>query len=181
MLDLAVRHAQELQFQYLQTVGNDFYQYYRSRPNQLYFIPLADDNGQKLQYVSVDSEGVAGYVACDIDRLTRTARNLEAIRFRRSPEYSADLFRFMDLIFNRCGMDKVIWDVIVGNPAEKFFDFIAETYGTRIVGTFHQAVMMQDGRLYDSKYYEFWKQDFMKMHELGQDAPYIYKGGAVNE
>lgn len=176
MLDLAIKHAQELQHQYLQTIGNEFYQYYRSSPDQLYFIPLADDNRQKLQYVSLDSSEVVGYIACDIDHLTRTARGLEAIRFKPSPEFSADLYRFVDLIFDRHGMDKVVWDVVVGNPAEKYFDCLAEAYGINIVGTFHQGVMLPDGQLYDLKYYEFHKQDFMKMRDLGRDAPYIYKG-----
>ena len=175
MLDLAFRHAQILQILYLQTVGKDFYQFYWSQPNQQYFLALAEDNGLKCQQVSMDDDGIAGYIACDLDHLTRTARNLEAIRFRHSPEYSADLFRFLDLIFTRYGMDKVVWNVVVGNPAEQFFDSL-QFYGARVVGTFSQAVMLPNGNVYDLKYYEFLKTEFMKMHDLGPDAPYIYRG-----
>lgn len=178
MLDLAVKHVPELQQRYLGTIGDQRYRYYQARPGQLYYIPLADDNMVGLQYVSIDPAlgGVVGYIGCALDRLTRTAGELEAIRFRESPEYSADLYRFLDMIFNRFGMDKVVWDVAVGNPAEGYFDRLAAAYGINIVGTFHNAVMLPDGRLYDRKYYEFLARDFRAAGDrLGDEAPYLYK------
>lgn len=176
MLDLAVRHSQELQREYLATVGDPFYNFYYPRIDQTYYIPLVDDNGSRLQYVSLDDNGVAGYIGCFIDHLTRTAHGIEAIRFRQSKEFQADIYRFLDMLFARFGTDKAVWDVVVGNPVERYFDTLAAFYGINIAGVFHKAVMLPNGQLYDRKYYEFFKEEFIKTYSLGSSAPYDFYG-----
>ncbi|MPM00604.1 hypothetical protein SDC9_46831 [bioreactor metagenome] len=41
------------------------------------------------------------------------------------------------------------------------YDKIAKKYGGNIVGVQHQSTILQDGTLYDEKFYELFRSDYL--------------------
>ena len=97
---------------------DDKYRFYLQgiRP---YFISLENDDARKLQYVSIGPYGnVLGYFECDFNRYTNVAYNFNTMRFVKEydPEFSRDLYRCVDTVFVRYGVDKIVFNVIVVIP-----------------------------------------------------------------
>jgi hypothetical protein len=161
VLALAIQYAQQLQECYQNTLTDDKFRYYMHGIRR-YFIPIEPDDAAKLQYVSLGAYGnVLGLFECTLNRNTRTAYEITAIRFTpgHDPEFAADMYRFVvDVIYQQYGMDRVLFNVVIGNKAEKLYDRIMERYGGRIVGTFTNEVRLYDGKLYDVKYYEMLRE-----------------------
>lgn len=176
MLALAIQHAPQLQECYQRTLTDEKYRYYMHGIRR-YFIPIESDDSNKLQYVSLGVYGnVLGLFECILNRETMTAYEITALRFtpEYAPEFAADMYRFVvDVIFQQYGMQRVIYNVIKGNKAEKLYDRICERYGGRIVGTFTSEVRLFDGKLYDVKYYEMLRGQFLPL--ALQVTPYSYR------
>lgn len=182
MLALALQYAQSLQQEYLKAVQSPRCFYYVGGTVRDYSVKLDNNNGNKLQYVSLNKAGgsVIGYIECSLNRVTHTAFSVEAIRFTKDPEgeFSADLCRFVHMLFYRYGLKKMSWSVVVGNPAEVFYDFLVKTYPCfREVGVFKEDVLLDDGKLYDLKFYETTAEGFLRDFGeiLKEDTPYIYR------
>lgn len=164
MLDLAINHAPELQAKYRATIFDERYKYYRRTPGGEYYIPIADNSHDAVQFVSLDETEVIGYFSVKVNRLTQTGYDLEAIHFssKQSPIFTQDIYNFFSALYLTFGLNRLTWSVVVGNPAERFYDRLVDNFGMRIVGTFKDEVMLYDGQLYDLKYYEYFKDDFLK-------------------
>ena len=164
MLDLAINHAAELQAKYRNTILDERYKYYRRTPGGDFFLPIAENNWESLQFVSLDDSEVIGYLSAKVNRLTKTGYDIEAIHFlpQQCPVFTQDMFDFFMALFTAFGLNRLTWSVVVGNPAESFYDRLVESVGVRIVGTFKEDVMLYDGQLYDLKYYEHFKDDFLR-------------------
>lgn len=164
MLDLAIKHAPRLQERYLHTLGDPRFKYYRRSAGWNYRLEIYPDSWEWLQMVSLNINGdVCGYIAAQLNRLTNTAYDVEAINFCvRNKDFSADLFAFVDFLFREMGMNRMVWNVVVANPVEQMYDRVASYFGGRIVGTFRQDVRLPDGQLYDLKWYEVLKDDFYR-------------------
>lgn len=169
MLMLAIQRADQLQDRYQAALLDDKYRFYWQGSVRSYFIPLDQDDSRKLQYVSVGAYGnVLGLFECNLNRDTMTAYNVTAMRFTPTyePEFAADMYRFVvDLLFKQYGINRVVFNVIVGNPVERLYDRICEKFGGRIIGTFTQEARLQDGGLYDVKYYEMLRDDCLPLLE----------------
>ena len=55
-----------------------------------------------------------------------------------------------------------VFSVIIGNPIEPKYDRLIEHYGGRIVGINKEHVMLPDGELYDMKFYEIFRTDYLE-------------------
>ena len=169
MLALAIQYAGQLQAGYQAALMDDKYRFYWQGASHGYFVPLEQDDSRKLQYVSVGVYGdVLGFFECNLNRDTMTAYNVTAMRFApgHGTEFAADMYRFVvDLLFKQYGINRVVFNVIVGNPAERLYDRICERYGGRVIGTFTQEARLRDGRLYDVKYYEMLKGECLSLLE----------------
>lgn len=163
MLDLAINHAPELQAKYRATIFDERYKFYRRTPGGDFSLPIAANSWESLQFVSLDESGVIGYLSAKVNRLTKTGYDIEAIHFSpiQSPTFTQDMFNFFTALFSAFGMNRLTWSVVVGNPAESFYDRLVDSVGVRIVGTFRDEVMLPDGQLYNLKYYEHFKDDFL--------------------
>ena len=172
MLDLAINHTNQLQAKFRETIFKEKYKYYFRTPTINYFIPITD-NSDKVQFASLNEYGeVIGYLSARINRLTKTGFDVEAIHFgnKQSLIFTQDMFGFYYYLYYQLGLNRVVWSVIEGNPAEQFFDSLIK-YGARIVGTFTDDAMLYDGELYNLKYYEWLKKDFQeKMIDKGYRA-----------
>jgi len=164
MLDLAINHAPELQAKYRASIFDERYKFYRRTPGGDFFLPITDNSRDGLQFVSLDESGVIGYLSVKVNRLTKTGYEIEAIHFspKQNPIFTQDMFDFFSALYSTFGLNRLVWSVIVGNPAEAFYDRLVDYFGVRVVGTFKDDVMLYDGQLYDLKYYEYFKDDFMR-------------------
>lgn len=184
MLALAIQYAPQLQEGYQSALLNDKYRFYWQGATRSYFIPLEQSDSHKLQYVSVGAYGnVLGFFECTLNRDTMTAYNITAMRFtpHYEPEFAADMYRFVvDLLFKQYGINRAVFNVIVGNPAERLYDGICNKYGGRVIGTFNQEAKLQDGKLYDVKYYEMMRDKCLRVLEtegIGSQEYRLILGG----
>lgn len=180
MLELALSYGPALQQEYFRAIQQPRCFYLHSRAKRDYSLSLENHNGERLQYVSVKDGRVLGFMECSLNRGVGVAHSFWVINFHRDSEFSADMFRFIDMIFNRFGLKKLVWNVIVGNPAQLIYDKLAKLYDIREVGVFKQDVLLDDGKLYDIKYYEMFAESFNKsLSSLGVDAPHLYRKESV--
>lgn len=142
-----------------------------------YHIPIEPNDSYKLQYVSIDQQNnLLGLFECNLNRETQTAYDVTAIKFISgySPEFSADMYRFfVDVMFNRYCINRIVCSVIKGNKAEALYDKLCARYGGRIVGTFRNETKLYDGKLYDVKYYEATRDECLPL--LLQVDAYNYR------
>lgn len=184
MLALAIQYGEQLQECYRNTLMDDEYRFY-SQGIRPYFIPLDNDDARKLQYVSIGPYGnVLGYFECNLNRDTNVAYNFNTMRFvkEHSLEFSRDLYRFMiDTVFVRYGVDKIVFNVIIGNPVEGFYDGLCSKYGGRIVGTFKRDVRI-NGEMHDVKYYELLREVVLpRVKAVTEDTYRLSTGGEKHE
>ena len=185
MLALAIQYEKQVQERYLRTLADPRYRYYMHGILH-YSISIERSDAYKLQYVSLGKQGdVLGLFECSLNRETMTAYEITAIRFTPGydPEFAADMYRFVvNVIFQEYDMQRVIYNVIKGNKAEKLYDRIIERYGGRIVGTFTNEVRLFDGKLYDVKYYEMLKGRCLPLLlEVTAENYRENLGGEINE
>lgn len=114
--------------------------------------------------VSVDKEdNIHGYVCAYIERECNKVCGLAAINFYDlNFTFSKDFYIFLTDLFNKYKFNKIEWCVVIGNPAEKMYDRIVKKYGGNIVGVKHQSTILHDGILYDEKFYELFREDYLK-------------------
>ncbi len=163
MLDLAIKHTNVLQERFVEIAFQDHFKFYRTGTAIDYCLPIYNNSRDGLQFVSI-AEGdrhLMGYFGCRIDRETNTAFDLQIINFEdRNEAFSADRKAFFRSLFEQYGAQRVVWCVIVGNPAEKLHDASVARLGGRIVGTFTRDTKLYDGQLYDIKWYEVLKEHY---------------------
>jgi RimJ/RimL family protein N-acetyltransferase len=68
----------------------------------------------------------------------------------------------MDEIFTKYNFRKLTFSVVIGNPIEKQYDKLISKYGGRVVGTYKENVKLMDNRYYDEKYYEIFREDYLR-------------------
>jgi hypothetical protein len=145
-------------------VFNDKYKYFNIGTYWDYDVKTEDNSWNRLEFVSVDKDDkVIGYLKAGIDRSSYTVSSLAIINFYDiNMTFSRDLHQFLVDIFMKYNFTKIEFSVVVGNPAEMMYDKYIAKYGGRIVGTFHKSVSLQDGKLYDVKYYEIFRDDYVR-------------------
>lgn len=113
------------------------------------------DEWESIARVSVNPKTgeVLGFLVAFTDRDPNIIHGMGILAFKQnSKTFYKDSIQFVDELlvrFNRVG-----WEVVVGNPAEKIYDKMIRRWGGRIVGTRCAWARLTDGRLYDSKVYE---------------------------
>ncbi len=159
MLKPAIFYAPKLQERFAENIFTDRFKFYFRDPCVDYFIPVYQNSGDMLQFVSLDNQGdVIGYFGARINRETDTAQDLVMINFREpNNTFALDFRDFFLSLFEKFGAKRVVWWVIVGNPAEALYDKAAKRHGGRVVGTFKNDTKLFDGQLYDVKWYELFK------------------------
>lgn len=161
MLDLAIKHEPELQ-----TLFADAFLDTR---NRFYFgggysdkYKADESTWNKHEFVSVKNNKVIGYLSYNIDRRTNSANSLVAINFgERNLTFSRDFRQFLSDIFEKYGFRKLTFGVFIGNPAEKMYDRYIRKFGGRIVGINKEAGLLIDGKFYDYKEYEIFRNDYL--------------------
>jgi len=132
-----------------------------------YNTDIATDSWNQMQMVSVSpNDDVIGYLACKCDRSANIAYGVAAINYGDiNLTFSIDFFKFLDSLFTLHHFNKIEWEVVIGNPAEKMYDKIIKKYNGRIIGVKHESTKLIDGQLYDMKEYELFARDYLKVHK----------------
>lgn len=167
MLRLAIDYRDKLNQQMRKTAFDPKYTYYHFSTYRNYKVDIAEDSWNMIQMVSVDSdENVLGYLSCGCNRSCNKVHSIGAINFGTvNIGFSRDFYEFLTSLFTVHSFNKIEWEVVVGNPAEKIYDKIVDKYGGRIVGTRIDSTVLMDGSFHDVKEYEIFKKDFLNVYK----------------
>lgn len=118
-------------------------------------------------FASVDKHGqLLGMIGYKIDHEVDSASNFGAINFSDNKIiFGQDLAQSIDDIFCKFGMNRVEFNVVIGNPIEKSYDKMVEKYGGRILCVRHDVAKDMAGNLHDDKAYEIMRTDYLKAKE----------------
>lgn len=161
MLDFAQKHKDELEAKYMNIWGVKKYWYYNCCSYYEKKI-LVDNTWDWMQYVSVINGEVTGYLGYSICRESRYVNSLEIINFTDNPLFGLDVMQMIKEIFEKYNYRKAEFSVIIGNPIESQYDRLISRYGGKIIGIYKEHVMLPDGKLYDEKLYEIFREDYLK-------------------
>ncbi|MED1125396.1 hypothetical protein [Bacillus atrophaeus] len=129
---------------------------------------LQNDTWNRHEFASVNENNeVVGLMDYSIDRDSRMCYGLQIINFKKdslSTTFGKDLNQLFCDIFLKFKFRKIKFGVIVGNPAEKFYDKYIEKIGGRIVGIYEKDNILMDGELYDFKAYEVLDKHFLNAY-----------------
>ena len=162
MLAPAHLYDVDLADKFRQTWFKDKYIFYH---NGCYYseFELYENTCDVHQFASINRGEVIGYIGYSIDRAANVAFDLNIINFTNdSVVFGIDLVQAIDDIFNKFNIDKVEFTVLIGNPAEEMYDKFIRLYGGRIVGIYKKHIKLVDGKMYDLKMYELFKNSYNK-------------------
>lgn len=127
---------------------------------------FSNDTWLELYFVSVDPETdeVIGIIGGDIYRSANYIKSLSICNFINDKHtiFAKDLMIFIKELFLKYNFNKICFSVIIGNPVEEHYDKLTEKLGGRIVGIFKNHAVLHNNKIYDQKYYEIMKDDFIK-------------------
>ena len=163
MLDIAIKHQEQLTQKMYDVWFNDKYKYWNNESwYQSFKVDL--DTWYKHQFVSIDNDGIlVGYIGYNIHREDDSVDGLSILSFTdNSLVFGADLLAAIKDIFEKFNFRKLNFTVVVGNPAERHYDSIIKKCGGRIVGVKEKDSRLIDGKYYDLKIYEILKENYLR-------------------
>lgn len=168
MLDLAIRHEQKVKELFAEIAFDENYMFmftssYRDD------IEIDSSTWNKHQFVSINDNGeIIGYFKYSIDRDSLGCYGLQIVNFKKdvlSKCFGKDLMQLLQDIFIKYKFYKLKFGVVIGNPAEKFYDKYIEAIGGRIVGIYDDDCKLLNGELYAYKTYEILRKNFLKVYK----------------
>lgn len=168
MLDFAKKYEGELDLLFVDTYYKEEYKYYN------YFTyykkcEISDSTWTWMEYVSLDNEGkTIGFISYYINRETGICDTLSIINFRKkgfnkdNVIFIKDLMQVIDDMFFKFNFKKLKFSVAVGNPSEKGYDRFIKKHNGRVVGISYKNLKLFDGKYYDEKYYEIFREDYIE-------------------
>jgi len=155
MIDIAKKHEYELNKKYLDVIATDKLFWLHEKPYIKYNLEIHSDSWNHIQCVSIDSSNnIIGYFAGQLDRINNQVNNLTILNFGEANIlFTIDCLRFVEKL-KLMGFVKIVFSVIIGNPAEIIYDNIVHRLGGDKIGIFKNDVKLIDGKYYDRKFYE---------------------------
>ena len=159
MLKIALSFKDELNKLFLENYLREEYKYYLLST----FINKESFNDKEFgwgrsSFVSIDDKNkILGFLSFTEEIRVCSINNISIINFIKSNIFNLDLFKFFKYMYNLNNIQKIGWNVIVGNPVEKKYDRICKRYNGYIVGIQKREVMLNDRKFYDKKLYEILK------------------------
>ena len=157
MLDLVYKYEEEIRNKMLDTWYDEKYMFFHNCPyHDLFSVPQDGDWNCK-QFVSKDSDGnVIGLIGYEFNRSYDLAMNFGAINFTDNKiTFGMDLAQVIDDIFCKFNIRNI----------EKSYDKMIKKYGGNIVGIRHKHAKLMDGKYYDDKIYEIFREDYIMAKE----------------
>jgi len=170
MLAFAQDYEQELARKMRGTWGQEKYWYYHACSYMTSF-ELDSDTWKRTQFVSLNPSGeVIGYLGYGVEREARYVSYLAIINFTNDSSFGLDVMTMLKDIFEKYNYNKIVFSVVIGNPVEQRYDHLIERCGGRVVGIFKRHIMLPDGKLYDEKFYEIFREDYLKHRKSRNNA-----------
>lgn len=163
MLKSAILYKEELAKRFAEVAHEDKYMYYHDGPHVLFFDALAKTTWNDLEFVSVHNDKVIGFLHAGVMRAPHFVDTIRTINFEKTNLiFSKDFYQFLSDLFNKYNFNKIEWTVAVGNPIEAMYDKLIAKYGGRVVGTRTKSIMLWDGKMYDKKMYEIFREEYLE-------------------
>lgn len=161
MIDIAQKYTNELSLKFADTIHDDKYKFFYEGWSNDYRPQDSTWNGH--EFVSIYGNEVIGYIAYSINRNEYDVSNLRIINFTNNKiVFGKDLIKVLNNIFEKYNFRKLSFCVYIGNPIERSYDRFIEKYNGRIVGIKKQDIKLSDGKFYDIKLYEIFRDDYIK-------------------
>jgi len=163
MIDIANKYEKELHDLLLDTWYEDRYKYFHNSCfSETY--SNSDSNWDNHRFVSKGKDGeILGFICYEVNRSNDYVDGLAAINFSNNRGVlGRDLINVVANIFEKFAFRKLLFSVVVGNPIERSYDRLVQRYGGRIVGTYKDHCKLMDGKYYDRKLYEIFKEDYIR-------------------
>ena len=171
MLDVALKHIDELKKLYINTWHQDKYKHYNYQC--FWKMPTFDESTwDGHDFVSINKKGeIIGAIGYSINRPTESVCGLGIINFTDDKiTFGKDVLQAIKDIFEKYNFRKMSCCVVIGNPIEKTYDRLIPKYGGRIVGVEKEETKLCDNKYYDVKRYEILREDYMRAKERTDDA-----------
>ena len=167
MIDIAIRHKEELQELFLGTWYNEKYKFYNmSSYNGIFAV--SDSSWDSHEFVSIDkNNNIIGYISYYIAREHERISDLCVINFTEDKLlFGRDIYQVFKDIFEKFNFRKISYSVIIGNPMERSYDRWTKKYGGQIIGIEREHIKLMDNKYYDVKKYELFRDDYLKSKYL---------------
>lgn len=164
MLDIAVKHTNEIKKKMLDIWFSEKYKYYNFACYYSAEYEPSKTTWDRHEFVSLNSWGeIIGFISYEINREANYAYSLGIVNFSEDQiTFGVDLGKAMRDIFEKFAFNKLKFSVVVGNPIEGSYDKAMKRYGGRIVGVDKMETRLADGKLYDVKRYEITRREYEK-------------------
>lgn len=167
MIKNAWKYEDTLRKLFLDTWYDDKYKYYSYMSyNDVYKNPEeTEGDWTERRFVSCIDGIVIGFIGYSINREAYFAHNFNIVMFSDSisakVEFMKDVFQVISDAFYKFNLNKIKFNVIVGNPAERMYDKFINDFRGYVIGVCRCDVKLSDNKLYDVKMYELYKQNFV--------------------
>ena len=176
MLMNAKLYENELMKLYNEIAYDPFYQYHVFSDIRTTF-KVPEDTGDGHYFVSVINDEVIGLIYYCTRRIDRVVDSLGIVHFggeeaKNNYAFGKDVIIAVKDIFEKFGFVKINFSCIIGNPAEKTYDRLINSYGGRIAGIFRNDTRLLDGKLYSKKVYEILAEEYFASVEKKRRSAY---------
>lgn len=164
MLQRAISYKSEIE-NFINDLANEEYLKYwiYSSRHHAGVLTIDGDEWNNMHRVSksrIYPDLLYGYLHADIHRdPNRVAVSIVNLQKKANPILVKDTLLFIDNLFGY-GFNKIVFKVVIGNPAEDQYDIMIERLCGTIVGIFKEDVKLLDGKYYDVKYYEILRDGY---------------------
>ena len=165
MLELAVLHKDELLLGWQKCLDKEHFKYY-SYPCYEYTLKIDDNAWDRLQYVSIGSDGdVLGYFSASIDRGNVKISSIAVFNLTGKPNliFSRDFYTFLTGLFLKFNFRKVEFFCCAKNPAVSLYRKIIHRFGGREIGRFTDSALVQ-GVCEDEIFFEILQTEFLNTY-----------------
>jgi RimJ/RimL family protein N-acetyltransferase len=161
MIDLAIRHKDEVE-DLLQLTAFDLkYKYYHSSGYANLTYKPSEYTWAGTEFVFIDKHGkVTGFINLSISNPEYNATISIFNVGGGGLSFLTDLAELCDRMFCEFNINKLSWSLLVGNPAEKLYDRFISQHGGRVVGIKKKHNTSMARELCDVKMYEILKEDY---------------------
>jgi hypothetical protein len=163
ILDIAQKYEDQLRVLFANIAFDLKYQYLHDYTYREKYKSM-ESTWDGHEFVSIDNKGnIIGYFKYYIYRECNKVGSLMIVNFSDNQiTFGKDFRQIVDDIFCKFNFNKLEYGVIIGNSIESTYDRLTEKYGGNIVGIYHKTTKLLDGKLYDSKSYEIFKEDYLR-------------------
>jgi len=175
MLRSALEYREQLNNEYQRIKYDEKYKFLFVHKITELFDLRSELDENCIEYVSANVKNnneIMGYFLAEVDINSNVVTDLRILNFKDKGNitFARDLYEFLESLFiveghNKLGFSKLEFKCVCGNPIERMYIRYVEKYRGSVVGTFHNSLRLSDGKIYDYKMFEVFKEDFDRINK----------------